>query len=149
MALVGYARVSTEEQDLAPQLDALRAAGCAEVFEEHASGAGRARPRLAAALARLRRGDTLVVARIDRLARSLSHLLDGVDPTMLSPAARWGASRSRIATPAGAGVQRWTRHDGPDHAGVGGARQISHPRRARCRPPHPTAPPVTLGRPKR
>ena len=69
MTLVGYARVSTGEQDLAPQLDALRAAGCTELFEEHASGASRARPQLAAALARIRRGDTLVVARIDRLAR--------------------------------------------------------------------------------
>ena len=79
MTLIGYARVSTGEQDLAPQLDARRAAGCAEVFEEHASGASRARPQLAAALARVRRGDTLVVARIDRLARSLSHLLEVVE----------------------------------------------------------------------
>ena len=79
MALIGYARVSTGEQDLAPQLDALRAAGCTELFEEHASGASRARPQLAAALARVRRGDTLVVARIDRLARSLSHLLEVVE----------------------------------------------------------------------
>jgi len=71
--------VSTEEQDLAPQLDALRAAGCAAVFEEHASGASRARPQLQAALARVRRGDTLVVARIDRLARSLAHLLQVVE----------------------------------------------------------------------
>ena len=92
MPLIGYARVSTGEQDLAPQLDALRAAGCAEVFEEHASGASRARPRLAAALARVRRGDILVVARIDRLARSLSHLLEVVEapvrvfaPKTLSP----------------------------------------------------------------
>ena len=68
MTLIGYARVSTGEQDLAPQLDALHAAGCAEVFEEHASGASRARPQLAAALARVHRGDTLVVARIDRLS---------------------------------------------------------------------------------
>lgn len=59
MALIGYARVSTGEQELAPQLDALRAAGCSEVFEEHASGAIRARSQLAAALARTRRGDTL------------------------------------------------------------------------------------------
>ena len=79
MTLVVYARVSTGEQELAPQLDALRTAGCAEVFEEHASGASRARPQLAAALARVRRGDTLVVARIDRLARSLSHLLEIVE----------------------------------------------------------------------
>ena len=70
MALIGYARVSTGEQDLAPQLDVLRAAGCAELFEEHALEASRARPQLAAALVRVRRGDTLVVARIDRLAYS-------------------------------------------------------------------------------
>ncbi len=69
MALIGYTRVSTGEQDLAPQLDALRAVGCAEMLEEHASGASRVRPQLVAALARVRRGDTLVVARIDRLAR--------------------------------------------------------------------------------
>jgi len=79
MSLIGYARVSTEEQDLAPQLDALRAAGCTELFEEHASGASRARPQLQAALARIRRGDTLVVARLDRLARSLAHLLQVVE----------------------------------------------------------------------
>ena len=79
MALIGYARVSTEDQSLGPQLDALRAAGCAEVFEEFASGASRARPQLAAALKRVRRGDTLMVARIDRLARSLSHLLAVVE----------------------------------------------------------------------
>ena len=79
MSLIGYARVSTGEQDLDPQLDVLRAAGCAELFEEHASGASRARPQLAAALARVRRGDTLMVARIDRLARSLSHLLEVVE----------------------------------------------------------------------
>ena len=79
MTLIGYARVSTGEQDLTPQLDSLHAAGCAVVFEEHASGASPARPRLAAALARVRQGDTLAVARIDRLARSLSHLLEVVE----------------------------------------------------------------------
>jgi hypothetical protein len=71
--------VSTEDQNLEPQLDALRSAGCGEEFEEFASGANRSRPQLAAALARVRRGDTLIVARIDRLARSLSHLLSVVE----------------------------------------------------------------------
>lgn len=76
MGLIGYARVSTGGQDLASQREALRAAGCAEVVEETGSGGDRARPALAALLGRLRAGDTLVVARIDRLARSLAHLLE-------------------------------------------------------------------------
>jgi predicted site-specific integrase-resolvase len=58
--LVGYARVSTQEQDLALQLDALTAAGCKKVYEEKASGAQRERPELKAAFY-LRQGDTLVV----------------------------------------------------------------------------------------
>lgn len=77
--VVGYARVSTEGQDLEPQTAALRRAGCTQVVEEKASGTDRARPELAALLARLRSGDTLVVVRIDRLARSLAHLLEVVD----------------------------------------------------------------------
>lgn len=75
MVLIGYARVSTEEQNTGAQMDALRAAGCAEIMEERASGGSTTRPLLAKAVARLGRGDTLVVVRIDRLARSLSHLL--------------------------------------------------------------------------
>jgi DNA invertase Pin-like site-specific DNA recombinase len=70
MALLGYARVSTAGQDLEPQLRALRAAGCTEIFEEKASGTSRARPELARALDRLGCGDTLVVVRIDRLGGS-------------------------------------------------------------------------------
>src|ERR1019366_9964347 len=73
--LVGYARVSTEEQGTDPQLDELRAAGCASVLEEHASGADRSRPVLARLLREIRRGETLVVVRLDRLARSVSPLL--------------------------------------------------------------------------
>jgi DNA invertase Pin-like site-specific DNA recombinase len=76
MALIGYARVSTAEQDLEPQRRALVAAGCAEIVPETASGADRGRPELARLLGRLRPGDTLVVVRIDRLARSLAHLLE-------------------------------------------------------------------------
>jgi DNA invertase Pin-like site-specific DNA recombinase len=73
--LVGYARVSTEEQGTDPQLDDLRAAGCATILEEHASGADRSRPVLARLLRDIRAGETLVVVRLDRLARSVSHLL--------------------------------------------------------------------------
>ena len=73
--LIGYARVSTEEQGTDPQLYELRAAGCAKVLEEHASGADRSRPVLARLLREIRSGETLVVVRLDRLARSVSHLL--------------------------------------------------------------------------
>src|ERR1700676_3012074 len=73
--LVGYARVSTEEQGTDPQLDELRAAGCETVLEEHASGADRSRPRLARLLREIQPGETLVVVRLDRLARSVGHLL--------------------------------------------------------------------------
>lgn len=72
---VGYARVSTGEQTLDLQLDALKAAGCDRVFQDTASGAKAERPGLAAALDFLRAGDTLVVWRLDRLGRSLQHLI--------------------------------------------------------------------------
>jgi DNA invertase Pin-like site-specific DNA recombinase len=73
--LIGYARVSTDDQGTDPQLDELRAAGCATIHEEHASGADRSRPVLARLLQEIRAGETLVVVRLDRLARSVSHLL--------------------------------------------------------------------------
>jgi DNA invertase Pin-like site-specific DNA recombinase len=73
--LVGYARVSTDEQGTDPQRDELHAAGCATILEEHASGADRSRPVLARLLRDIRAGETLVVVRLDRLARSVSHLL--------------------------------------------------------------------------
>jgi DNA invertase Pin-like site-specific DNA recombinase len=73
--LVGYARVSTEEQGTDPQTDELRAAGCTAIREEHASGADRSRPVLTRLLRDITAGDTLVVVRLDRLARSVSHLL--------------------------------------------------------------------------
>lgn len=79
MPLIGYARVSTEEQDTFAQHGELRQAGCATVFEDRASGASRSRPKLASALASVGQGDTLVVVRIDRLARSLSHLLEIIE----------------------------------------------------------------------
>ena len=77
--LVGYARVSTQEQDLALQLDALKTAGCTKVFEEKASGAQRERPALQAALEYMREGDTLVVWKLGRLARSLKQLIETVE----------------------------------------------------------------------
>jgi len=77
--LIGYARVSTEDQTPLPQSEALKAAGCAEIHEEQASGGNRSRPVLARVLERVAKGDTLVVVRIDRLARSLSHLLEVIE----------------------------------------------------------------------
>jgi DNA invertase Pin-like site-specific DNA recombinase len=77
--LVGYARVSTDDQTTALQLDALRSAGCAVIHEDSASGALRSRPGLDQALADLSSGDTLVVWKLDRVGRSLSHLLQLAD----------------------------------------------------------------------
>lgn len=79
MVRVGYARVSTLEQDMALQLDALNAAGCARTFEDHASGAKTDRPGLAQTLAFVREGDVLVTWKLDRLARSLPHLIETVN----------------------------------------------------------------------
>lgn len=74
---IGYARVSTDEQNLNLQRDALRAAGCGRIFEDHGvSGAAKVRPGLRQALRALRLGDTLVVWRLDRLGRSLPHLIE-------------------------------------------------------------------------
>lgn len=73
--LVGYARVSTEEQTLALQQDALHAAGCGQLFSDTISGAAAERPGLAAALSYLRPGDTIVAWRLDRLGRSLQQLI--------------------------------------------------------------------------
>lgn len=78
--LVGYARCSTHEQNLDLQLDALKKAGCVEIFEEPGvSGSKEKRPVLDKALAYLRPGETLVVWKLDRLGRSLSHLISVVN----------------------------------------------------------------------
>ena len=76
---IGYARVSTEEQNLSLQRDALERAGVARVFEDHAGGASKYRPGLDAALNMLGPGDTLVVWKLDRLGRDLRHLVNLVD----------------------------------------------------------------------
>jgi DNA invertase Pin-like site-specific DNA recombinase len=79
LAYVGYARVSTLDQDPALQLDALAAAGCAKVFEDRASGAKADRAGLHAALEYARDGDVLIVWKLDRLGRSLPHLVETVN----------------------------------------------------------------------
>jgi DNA invertase Pin-like site-specific DNA recombinase len=79
MTTIGYARVSTRDQDLAAQLAELRAAGCAKVFREKASGAKTDRAELAKVLRVLDQGDVLIVSRLDRLARSTRDLLNVLD----------------------------------------------------------------------
>ncbi len=77
--IIGYARVSTEDQRLDAQTDALAAAGAERVFAERVSGARRARPELDRMLDQLRPGDVVVVTKYDRLARSLKDLLEIVE----------------------------------------------------------------------
>lgn len=77
--LIGYARVSTQDQNLDLQIDALKAAGCEKIFIEKASGAQRDRPELQAAIEYARSGDTLVVWKLDRLARSIKQLIETIE----------------------------------------------------------------------
>src|SRR3954451_709933 len=76
--LIGYARVSTLDQTFSLQQDALTAADCQDIYTDTASGSVTDRPGLSEALSHLRSGDTLVVWRLDRLGRSLPHLIETV-----------------------------------------------------------------------
>lgn len=77
--LIGYARVSTEDQLNDAQVDELKVAGCHLVHQEHGSGASRSRPVLAKLMREIAAGDVLVVVRLDRLARSVGHLLEVIE----------------------------------------------------------------------
>jgi DNA invertase Pin-like site-specific DNA recombinase len=77
--IIGYARVSTEDQNLDGQLDALKAAGAERIFADKITGTARRRPELDRLLDQLRQGDVITVTKYDRLARSLRDLLDIVD----------------------------------------------------------------------
>jgi DNA invertase Pin-like site-specific DNA recombinase len=77
--LVGYMRVSTNEQNLALQRDALKAAGCERLYDDTCSGSVAERPGITKALDHVRAGDTLVVWKLDRIGRSLSHVVELVD----------------------------------------------------------------------
>lgn len=73
---VGYARVSTNDQTLDLQLDALTGADCIKIFEDHASGKDKSRPQFNAMLEMLREGDTVVVWKLDRIGRNTKHLIE-------------------------------------------------------------------------
>lgn len=77
--LIGYARVSTDDQNLDLQRDALKANGCERIFEDKASGAKAERPALSALIDTLRAGDTVVIWRLDRLGRSIKDLIHLVE----------------------------------------------------------------------
>src|SRR5271170_8306133 len=81
--LIGYARVSTVDQKLALQRDALTEAGCGKIFTEQLSGAVTDRPALRDALGFARSGDTLIVWKLDRLARSMKQLIETVEELRL------------------------------------------------------------------
>jgi len=76
---IGYARVSTQDQSLDLQIDALKEVGCEKIFEEKVSGIKQQRPELEKMIGELRAGDTVVVYKLDRLGRSIKHLLELVD----------------------------------------------------------------------
>jgi len=82
--IIGYARVSTQDQHSDLQLDALIQAGCEQIYQEKITSKLRERPELTQCLRTLRKGDTLVVWRMDRLARSLKDLVEIIESYRLS-----------------------------------------------------------------
>jgi DNA invertase Pin-like site-specific DNA recombinase len=141
-ALLGYARVSTADQTAALQEDDLRAAGCFRVWTDTASGASTDRPKLTELFDQLRFGDTLVVWRLDRLGRSLPHLIETIrvlearevgfksvqeDIDTTTPVAGW-CSTSLVRSPASSwnscGRERWPASPRPGRgAGWAGGRR--------------------------
>jgi DNA invertase Pin-like site-specific DNA recombinase len=112
--LIGYARVSTDDQNLALQLDTLRGAGCEEIFQDVGSGADNSRKGFAAALARCAAGDVLVAWKLDRLGRTLLDLVGLVEKL------KDKGCGLKILTGAGASIDT-TRPEGKLHFAVLGA----------------------------
>jgi DNA invertase Pin-like site-specific DNA recombinase len=131
MTVYGYARVSTDGQTLAAQDAALRNAGCAKVFSETASGAKTDRAQLRKAVARLDRGDVLMVTRLDRLARSTRDLLNTLDAiakkgagfrSLTDPWADTTTPHGRLMLTVLAGLAEFERHLIKARTGEGRAR---------------------------
>jgi hypothetical protein len=96
MAMIAYARVSTRDQDLTGQIEALKAAGAKTIYREKVSGARADRPQLAKLMAGLKAGDFVVVTKLDRLGRSTRELLDLIDRIGKAGASFRSAIRSGI-----------------------------------------------------
>src|SRR4051812_50044726 len=103
--LIGYARISTLDQTLALQQDALTAAGCEHIYTDTVSGSVTTRPGLTQALSHLRAGDTLVVWRLDRLGPALPHLID-TGRELPGPGVGFPALHEEIHTPTSGGNAR-------------------------------------------
>ncbi len=153
--LIGYARVSTDDQDLALQRSALKAAGCRRLYEEKVSGARRDRPELARMLDNLRDGeDVIVVTRLDRLARSTKDLLDiaeqlnAIGAGLRSLAEPWADTTSpagRMILTVFAGIAEFERS--LIHQRTSSGREAAKKRGVRFgRPPKLSADQVALGR---
>jgi hypothetical protein len=116
--IIGYARVSTEDQNLDGQLDALKAAGAEKIFADKITGTARSRPELDRLLDQLRQGDVITVTKYDRLARSLRDLLDIVDTIQAHGAGfRSLAEDIDTTTPAG----RWCSMSSPPSPSLSGS----------------------------
>ncbi len=152
--LIGYARVSTDDQDLRLQRTALKEAGCKRTFEEKISGAKRDRPQLAKMVEQLRDEDTVVVTRLDRLARSTRDLLDiaerlkEVGSGLRSLAEPWADTTSpagRMVLTVFAGIAEFERE--LIHQRTSSGRMAAKARGVRFgRPPKLTAEQIALGK---
>ena len=152
--LIGYARVSTDDQDLALQRGAMKAVGCRRLYGEKVSGAKCDRPELARMLDALREEDVVVVTRLDRLARSTKDLLDiaeqlnGIGAGLRSLAEPWADTTSpagRMILTVFAGIAEFERS--LIHQRTSSGREAARKRGVRFgRPPKLSADQVTLGR---
>ena len=133
MALIGYARVSTQDQHLTGQLEALKAAGAETIYREKISGARADRPQLAKLMASLKEGDIVLVTKLDRLGRSTRELLDLIEAIGIAGAAfrslgdpLWDTSSSqgRLLSTLLAAIAEFERDLIRDRTGDG--RQASH-----------------------